>query len=489
MLRPLNFAVLCLVLSVAARGQETPEPEEYVPGPLDQSVPVAPEEETPDDEGVSIDPPTEVTEEAILEAFARFRVLLDEQNYDAADIAAKRVVQMTIEFYGPQSHETAKALSNLAIVQHNNDQYEAAIQNFTSAIEILEIVEDRLNEQLVNPLRGLGAAQLGQGRPDLAAQSLGRATHITHVNEGPHNIQQVEILESQAEAMLRLGDIEAARDLRDRIHILNVRHFANDALGLLPSLMRRAAWQHRAGYYNDERATYRRAIRVIEEAAGRDDPRLVDPLVRLGSSFYYLEVMTNGIQRPASTAGELYLKRAVRIAEDADDMPWLEVAMAKLALGDFYEVHDSHNRARRIYKEVWDFLSVDEERLEMRGELMGDPQPIWEEPLPTYTNAAGAGSRRASDLMKGTISVNYTVSARGRVRVITTEASPAEFSDMQRMVHREIRRRVFRPQIVDGMPVESDEQQFQHEFYYRRSEAEELRKQRESQAETTAEAT
>ena len=203
------------------------------------------------------------TGEDVTREYTRFLQLLEEQNYDEADIAAKRVIEMTIRVYGPMSHETAKALNNLGYVQNNIGQYDAAIQNFTSAIEILEIVEDRLNASLVNPLRGLGAAQLGGGRPDLAVRTFDRATHITHVNEGPHNIEQVEILEALAEANVRQGDLEAARDVLDRIHILNVRHFADNTLGLLPSLMRRADWQHRAGYYNDERATYRRAIRVM----------------------------------------------------------------------------------------------------------------------------------------------------------------------------------------------------------------------------------
>ncbi len=485
----MNFTVLCLLLSGAAWAQETAAPED-LPGPLDQTVPVAADEEEATDEGfVSIDPDEEISEEALLEEFARFRVLLDEQNFDAADIAAKRIVQMSIELYGPQSHETAKALNNLAIVQHNNKQYEAAIQNFTSAIETLEIVEDRLNEQLVNPLKGLGAAQLGQGRPDLASRSFNRATHITHVNEGPHNIQQVEILESLAEAYVRLGDIESARDTRDRIHILNVRHFENDVLGLLPSLMRRADWQHRAGYYNDERATYRRAIRIIEESAGRQDSRLVDPLIRLGTSFYYFEPVSDGMHRPVSVSGNLYLKRAVRIAEDTEDMPWLETALAKLALADDYIVADTPNRARRIYKEVWDFLSVDEDRLEMRGELMGNPKPVWEEPLPTYTRGAGQGSRRTSDVLTGTVYVNFTVSQRGRVSEIQSISNPPEFSDVQRVVHREIRRQVYRPQIVDGVPVESVEQELRHEFFYRRSEIEALRKQSEPEEDAAEETT
>jgi tetratricopeptide (TPR) repeat protein len=211
---------------MAASGQEQQSADDLA-SPLDQTVPVAEEETAPEAPETGEQP---ISEDEMLREFARFRDLMDERNFDEADISAKRVVEMTIKFYGPQSHEAAKALNNLAIVQHNNGQYAAAIQNFTAAIEILEVVRDRLNEELVNPLRGLGAAQLGNGRPDLAAASFGRATHITHVNEGPHNIEQVEILESLAEARVRLGDLDGARETLDRIYALNVRHFEDNIL-------------------------------------------------------------------------------------------------------------------------------------------------------------------------------------------------------------------------------------------------------------------
>ena len=420
-----------------------------------------------------------MTEEQILREFDSFQRYLAERNFDEADVSAKRVVEMAIRFYGPQTHETAKALNNLAIVQHQNQQYDAAVQNFTAAIEILEVLEDRLNESLVNPLKGLGAAQLGQGRPDLASRSFQRATHITHVNEGPHNIEQVEILESLAEATVRMGEMEEARDVLDRIHILNVRHFKGNVLGLLPSLMRRGAWQHRAGYYNDERATYRRVIRIIETAAGKSDPRLITPLLKLGESYYFYDTYSDGPGTLSSSTGESYFKRAVRIAENTDDLPWLELASTRLALADYYTYRESHNRARKIYRQVWDSLSSDEDKRAIRRELLEQPVALREEPLPTHAGGPGSGARDPAGFRTGTIRVDYTVSTRGRVRNIRTEASPQEFTDMQRMVHREVRRRTYRPQLVDGAPVESENQVFVHEFLYRQEQLDELRKNKE----------
>jgi tetratricopeptide (TPR) repeat protein len=129
-------------------------------------------------------------------------------------------------------------------VQHRNKQFDAAQQNFESAIDIIEDIEDRLNHRLINPLKGLGAAQLEGGRPDLAMQTFGRAIHVTHVNEGPHNLDQIEILESLAETNVRLGNIEDAREMHDKIYLLHRRRYEDDQLALIPSLMRRAEWHH-----------------------------------------------------------------------------------------------------------------------------------------------------------------------------------------------------------------------------------------------------
>jgi tetratricopeptide (TPR) repeat protein len=449
-------------------------------GLIDESAPIA-------DDGMVVDDlaeappaedtaPREISEQDMLLEHARFVTYVDEQNYDQADISAKRVIEMAIRLHGPQSHETAKALNNLGVVQNSTKQYDAAIQNFSSAIEILEVLEDRLNSQLINPLKGLGAAQLGIGRPDLATQAYNRATHITHVNEGPHNVEQVEILESLAEASVRMGDVDTARDVLDRIHILNVRHFADNTLGLLPSLMRRASWQHRAGYYNDERATYRRAIRIIEDSAGKNDPRLVDPLVRLGASFYFFEpISTESPRLLGSSTGEIYLRRATRIAERAEDFPWLELATTKLALADYHIFSNEYSRAKNVYEEVWNELSTDDDRVEIRDELLGDPRPIWDFSLPPATNGAVGKFVGDGEIQTGVVNVYYLVTERGRARVAETTSEPAEFTNMQTMVEREVRRRAYRPMISEGTTVESGPLVFRHEFMYSKSELEDIR--------------
>lgn len=462
-------SLLLTSLNAAAQDVET-DSTDLVIDPLEQTVPVADEETLPEPTPEPL--PDEVSEERLLAEFNRYRTLIQEGTLDEADIAAKRIVEMAIRVYGPRSRETANALNNLGIVQHSNGQFDAAIQNFTSSVEIIESVEDRLNDALVNPLKGLGAAQLGNGRPDQANKTFTRAAHITQVNEGPHNLDQIEILESIAETYIRMGDTKSAREILDRIHIINVKHFDKDPMGLLPSLMSRADWQHRAGYYADERTTYRRAIRIIESSSGKNSYMLVEPLRRLGQSFYFIDLsMATPQQQGLLSTGEMYLKRAARLAEKAKDVPWRERAKARLALGDFYTYIGSQNRSRKNYKLVWEFLSTDEERIAQRTEWFGKPVAIRANRIPT---TAGDGSTR-DELVTGKIIVDYSVSNHGRVREMRTEAFPEEFTDMQRVVHREIRSRIHRPRIVDGAPVNSEDLRYEHEFSYIKADLDALR--------------
>lgn len=476
-----------LAASAVAFAQQAETPE-FV-SPMDQVVPVADQganDEPPEDDGTLAEA---VSEERLIQEFERYRRLVDEGAMDEADTSAKKIVAMTIKLYGAESLETSKALNNLAIVQSRSGQYDAAMQNFERAVEIIEDVEDRLNAQLVNPLKGLGAAQLNGGRPDLAAQTFDRARHITHVNEGPHNIEQVEILESLAEATLRAGDAEAARDVLDRIHVLNVRHFENNELGLLPSLMRRGEWQHRAGYYNDERATYRRVISIIEARLGKDDPSLIQPLRKLGESFYSIDLSDPNAYRGMVPSGEIYFKRAVRIAEQSPQLPWTEYVGAQLALADYYMFAESQKRAQKIYAAMWDYLSTDAERLDARARMLQRPVVLFQRPLPSFISTGAAKNTRKEELLTGVIRVDYTVSPRGRVRNLRTEARPPEFTEMQRMVHREMRRRIFRPVIADGQLETSDNLVFEHTFFYRQSDLNALRSPgQEAPGETTDQA-
>lgn len=456
-----------------------PSDEEQVPVADDmatEAAATADREQTPSDAET---PPLSDDEQLQVE-FQRFKELMSNGSVDAADNVAKRIVELAIRTSGPRSPETARALTNLGIVQQRNEQFEASIQNFQGAVDILEERFDRLDSQLVNPLKGLGAAQISAGRPEEALKSYGRAVHITHVNDGPHNMDQVEILESIAETNLRLGLIDEALRSHELIYSLNERYYRSNMLALVPSLMRRAEWQHRTGYYNDERTTYRRVIRILETRKGKNDLSLIEPLVRLGNSTLKIDTTdTLGSTPAAAYNGEIYFKRAVRIAEANEDDNWTVVANTKLALGDYFVQQQANPSARRVYREVWELLSTEDSRLEHRARTLEQPNLLRAGSALEFAGNARPEDVIASDvdLREGTVSFRYTITARGRVaNVELVEHRPAEFGEMLRDVQRQVRTRLYRPRFDDGQPVDTGNQQATHRFYYRQADLEALRR-------------
>lgn len=416
---------------------------------------------------------------ALLEAFELYKQHRKSGALDETESLAKRVIEIAIRTKGPRSSEAASALTNLAIVQHQTGQFGPAQQNFQAAVEIIEEIEDRLNSKLVNPLKGLAAAQLEAGRPDLASSTYDRAVHVTHVNDGPHNLGQLPLLESLSEAKLRMGELDLATTVQDRISALNARHYDFQSLEFVPSLMRRAAWQHRAGLIYDSRTTYRRAIRLIESQVGKSDVRLINPLLLLGRSFFFIDFSgTSTYRAPTMVSGELYIKRAVRIANKHSDSDWKTLVVAKLALGDFYMYDRNSQRARAVYREIWNLLSEDDARLDFRQEQLEEVVILRQRNLPQYLPDSNADGKAATDstVLQGTVSMTYDVSTHGRAfNIKLVEANPPEFQEMQKLVQREIRRRIFRPRFENAEAVVSTSQLLIHSYFYRQSDLDALR--------------
>ncbi|MGH8223365.1 MAG: tetratricopeptide repeat protein [Woeseiaceae bacterium] len=411
--------------------------------------------------------------EELRRSFELYRSSLDNGMYDEADTLAKQIIELSIRLYGINSHDSAKALTNLGIVQHHNKDYASALLNFKAAIDIIERIEDRLHAGLINPLKGLGAAQLASGRPDLAKESFDRAVHVSHVNEGPHNLDQVEILDALTETYLSVGEGDDALDMQEMVYNLQLRNVDPDSEVALPALERQAQWMHRLQRYNEERNAYRKIIRILERHRGGKDLALIPPLTGLGKSYLFVEPYDPDFQTytPAS-GGEVYLKRALRIAEDSPDSDWEVRRGSMLALADFYTLSGRQNRARRSYQEIWEFLSADQERLRSRHDNLEAAVVLQSISPDRYYNSArpetAAGPPENFD--RGTIVVGYTINPYGMATdVELIEAQPPGLTEMENAVMRQVRDIIHRPRLEDGELVAVDDMTYTHEFFYRES--------------------
>jgi tetratricopeptide (TPR) repeat protein len=465
---PFGLATAAFIISAGglSHAQEPPpDAEELEEITLDTPSPgEVPEEQAP---------PEETPEERLQRYFMLYKEALENKAYAEADTLAKQVVELSIELFGINTLDSARALTNLGIAQHQNEDYDSAILNYTAAIDIIERVEDRLNANLINPLKGLGAAQLAAGRPDEAVDSFERAVHVSHVNEGPHNLMQVDVLESLAETYLSVGEFDEVKNIQEHIFSLQARDVELDSLEAIPALERQAHWQHRLQLYEQERYTWRKIIDIIEDRRSDQDLSLIPPLTELGKSYLFVGQPDMAFHQPTSiSSGEIYLKRALRIAEDNPEANWETLEGAMLALGDFYILSGKPSRARKIYNETWQLLSADEGRLKNREAHLEKLVVLQDVNPPRYVGIDGEvrAALPGDNYQTGTIVYDYAVSDRGLTTDIAmVEARPAGFEDMERAVLNNLRAMIHRPRLVDGNAVRTDDLTFTHKFFYRES--------------------
>lgn len=395
---------------------------------------------------------------------------------DAAVLTAKKDVEHAILESGPVSNATAHALTRLAFEQFRSMNYQAARQNFETAIDIIGESNDKLHVGLVDPLSGLGNLYLRTDRPGLAAETFQRALHVTHVNYGPHNVEQLELLESLADTMMHLGDPRGAREVMKTINALVLRQYSDDKVELIGALQRRAEWLHRSGMYLDERTAYREIIGLIEAEKGKTDVSLVVPLTMLGRTFLYVDM--TGAQPLAgtpATTGEPFLKRALRIAESNEETPWQLLGDARVALGDYYTITGNYYRARTYYDAAWEFLSADTGRHSHRDALLGQERALTKLDIPDILPTADADDGVERDL-EGVVTATFSVSDRGGVRDMSIlEVRPPEFTEMVSAVERGLRVRLYRPRYDDTGPREAPDRVLEHRFYFSQSELDAIR--------------
>jgi len=429
-----------------------------------------------DDEGDDyVEPPSEreAQFEELQRLFDLYREALTNRDYLEADTLAKRVVELSIRLNGLDSHDSAKAITNLAIAQHNNRDYDSALRNFMASIDIIERIDDNLSPALVNPLQGLAATHAAVGRPDLARLAYQRAVHVTHVNEGPHNKDQIDILASMAELNISQGNFEEATDLQERVFSIQSRNIDPMSLDMIPALERRATWQHRLQQYHRERVTWRQIINIVEHHGGKESLDLLSPLTNLGKSYLFVSPVEYEYQPDVSTSsGESYLRRALRIASEHPDAKWEDVENQMLSLGDYYILSGRPNRASTEYEETWAYLSEgdDPEKLKARRDHLEKVKVLQRVFPPKYYNSERRDDGRPppENFETGTISFTYIVSPSGRVvNLELLETQPREIVEFDKVIGRSLRRLMYRPRMQDGTVVATGDVVYTHEFYYR----------------------
>lgn len=396
-----------------------------------------------------------------------FRANLADREFDAALEQAKRVVELSLQVWGPEHPNFSRALTNLAIAQSQAADFISAQQNFVAAIESREAVDGHLvGEELINPLNGLANASIAINDLEGAVPLFERSVHISHVTAGPNNLEQLDTLDSLSRTHFFLGNIRRANKIQDIMFRLQQRRFSADSDQYIDALMRRARWYAQVGDFTEATFAFRRLERNIMKHHGRDDPRLIDPLIELAFAAPRQSTNTPGMTiEIAIKEARRAIKRAVRIAREHHEDDPTVLPSTLVSEGDFLLFANQVRSASSSYQEAYALTVGNPELASLHQQLFTEPKPIMRTPIRSVYHRDYSESSIGRYRDRGYVEFKFDISINGRpTNIQLVDSHPAGLMD--RAVLREVRRSVYRPSFLNGVPTRSEDMQFRHDFRY-----------------------
>lgn len=337
----------------------------------------------------------------------------------------------------------------------------------------------RFDEQLVKPLTLLGDIESARGNYDQALDIYGQAVHIQRVSSGLVSPGQVEIVHREADVYRSMGDVKNANEREEyAFHVLKAAYAAYDQ-NLLPGVFRLAQWYSSTNNLYAARALYQRSVDILTANGRGGSPEAVPALEGLAMTYrqerfppYF--VVTSTSSAPGASAsrafeapinigdyprGEQALQQIVQIRRDNGNDA-LQVSEAVLDLADWYLLFDRPKRAMPLYDFAFDLLNetegVDAPAFFAEPRLLHFPAPSDPRPPALGTD---------TEPLVGFVELSFDITPNGFVRDLkTVNSSPEGMMDFR--VRKSIRASRFRPAIIDGEPIKTEEQSFRHEFTY-----------------------
>ena len=373
--------------------------------------------------------------------------------------------------------------------------------------------EGEFSMNLFEPLMRLADEQLRQGYMAEAEDTLQRAQHVAHRNEGVYTPRQYPIIDQLAAIRMDEDKPVSANQLHKFKFHLATRHY--EGIDALDAHHQLTDWYLVTGQYVRARTLMKKAIDLIEEEAGENDLRKVEAL-RKESMARRLEgiccadrpirkaielLEESGVDNP-DLERELFRglgdalivrsrgKEAAEIYAKAAGMGVTSTEPELLAMGK--ALADGENPRKLMYKVRNDVSGTRVDRMTRAEELAaGNEEPQRFTVPGEYANSFGILLRDAharvatdehsddiigtpfqfyldqvrtivplrledpADMARIAITFEFTVTEQGKVRdlVIAESNAPKRLNRMMREVMQRAR---FRPVIVDGEPVRTE---------------------------------
>lgn len=389
----------------------------------------------------------------------------------------------------------ASALDLLSDAENNDDfaflqqqiyrgEAASAQSQLETIVDQIEAVRHRFDEALVVPLTLLGDAYMVQQEFGEALDYYDRARHTARVNYGLFDARQLPVVYREADALKKIGDLAAAGQREEYAFEVLHKNFEPYDPKLLPALMRLAKFYLQTYNYLSARTLFNRAMSIHTSSgkhytldaipalqgialthrlerfppfyvANTDDSRMRGPTPGLNTSDLDNQYVTfNNFP-----AGEKALQQIVEIHRQQEPVDTEATLDAIVALADWHLLFGRSNTANTLYAHVYTKMT---ENGADASAFFGEPELLYI-PLPQDPKPPPVSKRQ--QMSTGIVQLGFDVSPSGRIRNLTTlESEPEKLMDFR--VRRSMRLAIYRPMLVEGVPVTAEDQRHTHEFSY-----------------------
>lgn len=144
-------------------------------------------------------------------------------------------------------------------------EYRRVIETGERVVDSIEGRSHRYDPALIRPLSLLAEALLRAGATGAADQTFERALHLVRVTDGPFSLSQLPLVYRQADARAAMGDRRGANDREEYALDILMREHGRDDPGIVDGLLRLGDWYASNRYNISARIIYKHLTDIAED--------------------------------------------------------------------------------------------------------------------------------------------------------------------------------------------------------------------------------
>jgi hypothetical protein len=362
-----------------------------------------------------------------------------------------------------------------------------SLLHYLQAVQNVESDGGAYAADLAEPLEDMGRALQTENKHAEAMQLFDRALHLSRINEGLYSPTQLPLLASMIESELAMGRLQQVDDKQDYRFRMQHRIYEPGDPALTDAIMEYTEWQRQAYLDGFAGPAYRRVVTIYDvhdreiermEADDPTDPRLLPHLYqRMRAEYLVAEYegekepefqinITRSADAMFAMSTDLaarrfdYLKefnyrngirtmeRIIEVFEAQEHPDPMELARARIALGDWHMWWDAKARALQNYEAAWAILAADAGGPEAADALFATPVELPEEPVFHPGEITSLDERRAHATVL--IDVSRTGAAE-EIEIVQQE--PPDDMGARVVLFNMLRDMRFRPIVREGKAI------------------------------------